>query len=172
MLKQIKTKITKNAVKSGFELDNMVIHTSVKKSKKGTQEVISITPKEGQVVEFTTDFMLNFIAQHFKTKKFAIALADSSVTNVPVTTVERQVYLPAEKDYKQGDVITIRYKHPYPAVLAALEETYKLCIDHKDYKEIPFEKVQEMYNKIGQENKPFVETWYNEAINNPLNKKN
>lgn len=149
----------------GFKLDNKDFKIEVKYSEEAEKkELIKLTPKKGKSIEINADALLGIIASQFKTKEFALALADTEVDKIYLVEAIRQIYFDADKDYKKGDKIHLKFPHMYPYVLAALEETYNICKMNGDVQSVPVEIYKQVLEKLGEINRPFIEKFYKEQI--------
>lgn len=128
--------------------------------------------KEKQLIKFTlsednktggfeieADALLGLLANYYK-KDLAIALSTTSMDTIFMVEAERTLYAKTTKTMKKGEVITFSYKHPYPYVLAALEEAYGIAKIAGDVVSIPKETYTEVLASMPESNKEFIKKYY------------
>ena len=149
----------------GFVSETEKFKIEVKYSDEAVEkELIKFTPKKGKSVEINADAIIGIIATQFKTKDFALALADTEINNVFVVETERYINATLDRDFKKGETISFPFKHIYPYVLAAVEETYKICKMTGQVESVPKEVYEETLKKLGDINKEFIEKYYKKEI--------
>jgi len=151
--------------KQGFQSETNDFKIEVKYSKKATdKELIRFTAKKGDTFEINADALLGIIASQFKTKDFALALADTEINQLFVVETERYINATLDRDFKKGERISFPFKHIYPYVLAAVEETYKICKITGEVQSVPKDKYEETLKNLGEINRKFIETHYKKEI--------
>lgn len=151
--------------KKGFTTNIENCQIDIKYSKQAEKkELIRFTIKEGDTFEINADALLALIASQFKSKEFALALADTDVANIYMVETERYINATLDRDFKKGERISFPFKHMYPYVLAAVEKAYHIAEHDDKVKEVPREVFEQTLKNLGDINKEFIETLYKKEI--------
>lgn len=151
--------------KKGFTTNIENCQIDIKYSKQAEKkELIRFTVKEGNTFEINADALLALIASQFKSKEFALALADTDVANIYMVETERYINATLDRDFKKGERISFPFKHMYPYVLAAVEKAYHIADHDGKVKEVPREVFEQTLKNLGDINKEFIETLYKKEI--------
>lgn len=149
----------------GFVSETENFKIEIKYSDEAVEkELIKFTPKKGKSVEINADALIALIATNFKTKEIGLALMDTEINNIFVVEAERYINATLDRDFKKGETISFPFKHMYPYVLAAVEETYKICKITGKVESVPKEVYEETLKKLGELNKEFIEKYYKKEI--------
>lgn len=151
----------------GFKTENKDFDIEVRYSDDASKkELLRFTAKKGKTFEINADSLLGIIASQFKTKDFALALADTEINNIFVVETERYINATLDRDFKKGEKISFPFKHMYPYVLAAVEETYKICKMTGEVKSVPKDVYEKTLATLGERNREFIEKIYKQEIKN------
>lgn len=146
---------TKTKSKEGAYFENDEYRIEVKYSKKARdQELLKLTLKKGDTVEFKSKDLLKIITENIKKKELALALSEQELEleSILMTTVIRTVNFTLDHDVKKGEVINFNFPQQYPYFLALCEEMYKIAHIEGEVKAIPFELADKAKDKMIAQN--------------------
>lgn len=114
--------------------------------------------KKGKSVTIPYQELINILVESYSKKEVSPHLLNAEYKYIEMTDIIRQFNFTADKDYKQGDMISIKATHSYPYVLALIEQGYNLCKINGEVFQVDPEKINEKITTLQNKNEEFINT--------------
>lgn len=146
-----------------FEQNNYTVE--IKYSQEAVEkELIRIIPKDGEIV-ISADDIIKLIVDNFRNKELAYALSTTDTNFVPSVEVAIPIHFNANRDIKQGDLVSFYAPFILPIGLALGMEAYQLCKDEgRDVLQIPRKEFEESAKTLKEKSMKFVEEYFKPQI--------
>lgn len=119
-----------------------------------------VTKKSGDEFVISAEEMSTILVGQVNSELLEATFVESDRVNV--VEVTRQVAVKLTRDIKEGEVVRLEYKHPYPVEFAVIEEAMSIAKINMDVPVFTLTKsyLDEIRKKTTQQQKTFVERFY------------
>jgi hypothetical protein len=90
-----------------------------------TKKLIKFIPKEGIPFEISAEDMISFLVNQVNMNTLEPTFVDTEKINI--CDVYREIKVKLDRDFKEGEIIQLGYKTPYPLEFAVLEAIYNIA---------------------------------------------
>lgn len=124
------------------------------------KKLIKFIPKEGTEFEISAEDIISFLVNQVSMNTLEPTLVDTEKINI--VDVYREIKVKLDRDFKEGEIIQLGYKTPYPLEFAVIESIYNIAKveEGAEVFSLTSEMIEKYKKQIKPEQDDFVKKFY------------